>query len=166
MSDDRKLKGFTLVELLVVILIIGVLLGAVTLSSGVISGSPVSDQSARLQALFAQIRDRALIENREYGFSLGREGQYQWWVLEGSRQWRVLDESPFQPYLLTDSMAMELQPGKKGWLLPDQNEDEVYPEIVVFSDRQITPFRLQLKHRQGKVVTLGTDGFSDVTEQM
>ena len=104
----QRRRGFTLIEMLVVLLIIGVLLGITLLSP--ITGSlhkVVQEQAARLEVLFAQIRDKSLLENVEYGFSVGKDGTYQWWLLPlESKEWIQLTDSPFQPYKIPDNLDM------------------------------------------------------------
>ncbi|MGB1271663.1 MAG: prepilin-type N-terminal cleavage/methylation domain-containing protein, partial [Endozoicomonas sp.] len=125
-------SGFTLVEMLVVILIIGILLGITLLSP--VTGSLhkiVQGQAARLEVLFAQVRDKALLENVEYGFSINQSGVYSWWVLSISDgEWVKLEESPFQPRQFPDSLDVQLESGEGSRILEPTDEG---PSIVFFS---------------------------------
>ncbi|MCW7551752.1 GspH/FimT family pseudopilin [Endozoicomonas gorgoniicola] len=157
-------QGFTLVELLVVLLIIGILLGITLLSP--ITGSvqkTTQQQAGRLQVLFEQVRDKALLENAEYGFSIGEDGFYRWWVLplEG-REWLPINEKPFQPYRPPASIQMILNTADEA--LPALDITDEGPSIVFYSDRQVTPFALSVSPVENKkqTVVLQTDGLSDI----
>ena len=158
-------SGFTLVEMLVVLLIIGVLLGITLLSP--VTGNiqkTVQEQAARLQVLFAQVRDKALLENAEYGFSVNESGVYRWWVLPlESKEWYAVENAPFQSYQLPGALAVKLETAGGNLPQQDDNDDEG-PSVVFYSDRQVTPFALHIvpvENRKQKVV-LQTDGLSDV----
>lgn len=158
-------RGFTLIEMLVVVLIIGILLGITLLSP--ITGSvhkTVQDQAARLEVLFAQIRDKALLENVEYGFSVKSDGSYQWWIMPlESHEWEMLEESPFQPYKVPASLSILLE--SEELLNEPERDDELEgPAVVFFSDRQVTPFKLHIEPVADlkQSVVLITDGLSDV----
>ena len=157
-------QGFTLVELLVVLLIIGILLGITLLSP--ITGSvqkTTQQQAGRLQVLFEQVRDKALLENAEYGFSIEEDGYYRWWVLplEG-REWLPINETPFQPYRPPASIQMILNTADVA--LPALDITDEGPSIVFYSDRQVTPFALSVSPVENKkqTVVLQTDGLSDI----
>ena len=157
-------QGFTLVELLVVLLIIGILLGITLLSP--VTGSvqkTTQQQAGRLQVLFEQVRDKALLENAEYGFSIDENGFYRWWVLplEG-REWLPINEKPFQPYHPPASIKLVLNTADVA--LPALDVNEEGPSVVFYSDRQVTPFALSVSPMENKkqTVVLQTDGLSDI----
>ncbi|WP_163370502.1 type II secretion system minor pseudopilin GspH [Endozoicomonas acroporae] len=161
-NSEKLCEGFTLIEVMIVILIMGVVLGLVTLSPR--AGKPeTAVESERLQLLFNKIRDKALLDNETYGFSLLNTGGYEWWQWsEESAAWRPMKEIPFQRHLLKESLQI-------GWLWPNERENFTrnkadQPDIVMFSDYQISPFQLQLNGRDelSQPVLLSSDGWSDV----
>lgn len=156
-------NGFTLIEMLVVVVIVGVLLGITLLSP--ITGSlhkVIQGEATRLQVLFTQVRDKALIENIHYGFSIDNEGRYRWWVLPAeSREWVILEQSPYQPHLMPESLSLSLESIEDSRPV---EADEESPSVVFYADYQVTPFRLHIipVENRKQSLYLTTDGLSDI----
>lgn len=85
-------RGFTLVELMVVLLILGLAATAVVLAARP-ANSAASD-AARLAARVAAARDLAVTANRPIGLWVGRSGYgFDAWV---GGDWQPLRRSPFE----------------------------------------------------------------------
>ncbi|USE38813.1 hypothetical protein MJO57_11980 [Endozoicomonas sp. SCSIO W0465] len=152
--------------MLVVVVIIGVLLGITLLSP--ITGSiqkVVQEEATILQVLFNQVRDKALLENIQYGFSIDHMGYYRWWVLSaGSQGWDELEQSPFQPRLIPEAISVNLELLENSTTFDLDDLDEEYPSVVFYSDYQVTPFRLSIVPvaNRKQLLYLFTDGLSDI----
>lgn len=158
-------QGFTLVELLIVLLIVGVLLG-ITLLTPMISSVDkcVKQEAARLQTLFKGMRDKAFLTDTDYGFSIDSSGCYKWWeLLNKSKEWVVLKDKPYQPFCMGEGYEIQLKTDELNGENTDDNELKI-PCGVFFSGRESTPFSLSIipKNNKEKALRLQTDGVSDV----
>jgi general secretion pathway protein H len=86
--------GFTLVELLMVVAIIGLAAGAVVLS--VPDPRPsVAEDAERFAARLSRAREEAILSNRPVAVDATAAG-YDFMVFDGAA-WSALDEGPFRP---------------------------------------------------------------------
>jgi general secretion pathway protein H len=86
--------GFTLVELLMVVAIIGLAAGAVVLS--VPDPRPsVAEDAERFAARLSRAREEAILSNRPIAVDATAAG-YDFMVFDGAA-WSALDEGPFRP---------------------------------------------------------------------
>jgi len=76
-----KSSGFSLLELIIVLVIIGVVVAAVTISVGDGRGDKLNLEARRLAARLSLARDEAILTNQEYGLGITKEG-YRFLVLE------------------------------------------------------------------------------------
>lgn len=162
----RNQQGFTLIEMLIVLLIIGVLLGMTLLTP--ITGSihkVIEDQASRLQMLFQGIRDKALVENTQFGFSIDNSGKYTWWMLPfGNKKWVEFTKTPFNTFSMPKGYEVRLDTGALSHQEIDHNDKQVMPSIAFYTDGGSTPFNLSIIPVSDKKETLRlqTDGVSDV----
>ncbi|MGI2027531.1 GspH/FimT family pseudopilin [Endozoicomonas sp. ALB115] len=159
-STDQK--GFTLIELLVVIVITGVLLGIALINPLQKNNKNLTvAQAQRLMLLMTKARDQAMERNRELGLSIDRGTDYRWWQLGDDMSWQLVKEPPFQPYRLPENLLIRLE--VLHYQDPDNTGEAVIPDLVFFSDRQVTPFQLEISGPDDSgFITMGSDGLSDV----
>lgn len=104
MIHASRRAGFTLVELLMVVAIIGLAAGAVVLS--VPDPRPsVAEDAERFAARLTRAREEAILSNRPVAVQVGPTG-YGFAAYDGIR-WSDLDEGPFGPEDWTEGTAPE-----------------------------------------------------------
>src|SRR5262249_40580371 len=89
----RRARGFSLLEIMVVVAIIGVV-PAVTLIrfSGNTRDTQLDEAAERLEALFSYVREQAELQTRDYGLRID-DRKYSFVVFDViADQWRATDE--------------------------------------------------------------------------
>ena len=146
-SRQRCQKGFTLLELLVVIVILGVVAATAVFSIGTLGRDDrLQEEALRLTTLLRLASEEALLTGRDIGLYL-EEDNYrfllysretvQWLVLEGDdifRPWKLPEEVYF-------SVAVE---DREIVLEPLDDIEAIEPQVAVFSSGDITPFEIYL----------------------
>src|ERR1700680_1048869 len=86
-------KGFTLVEILVVVVIMAIVISLAVLSIGVTGrASQLDEESRRIEGLLGLLHERALLEGRDFGLRI-EPSAYEFVVYEPRRdRWMMLDQ--------------------------------------------------------------------------
>jgi len=136
-------RGFTLVELMVVLVIAGILFAsAIVLIPGGGQSSLVRELT-RFRTLAGIARERAMLEAAPYGIGVWSEG-YGFYRLTANWQWRpVTDDKALKERLWTDTQWLDLFLEGLEVNLPSK-EAPKNPQIHLFPDGNTTTFTLHL----------------------
>lgn len=145
---QSAIGGFTLIEILVVLLIIGILVTGAALSLGVLGrDSALEKESDRLSALLDYLRDQAALQNREYGLRCF-VGGYEFLAYDArTGQWRrIVDDDSMRPRHLPTGISMQVSIEGRDIILPREQvrEDELSPQVMLFSSGDLNLFELAL----------------------
>lgn len=83
-------RGFTLLELLVVLVIAGIVLGAVALNAMPGNGQLIQDDAQRIALLLQAARDEAIVRNRAIAFEI--DDQRYRFLIRQNDNWQILTQ--------------------------------------------------------------------------
>jgi len=142
-------RGFTLVEVMVVLVIVGVIMTTVllTVRAGG-EGRVARDEVRRLDHLVELAHDEAVHQMRELGLQFHASG-YRFVEWEGS-EWRALERMPaFRPRTWPDILVLTLEVEGQPVNVPHQLPDQIRPQVVFLSSGEVSHFVLTLADAAG-----------------
>jgi general secretion pathway protein H len=157
-------KGFTLVEILVVVVIIAIVTSIAVLSVGVTGrDTQLDEESRRIEGLVGLLHERALLEGRDFGLRI-EPAAYEFVVYESRRdRWITLDqEHEFRHRDLPKGLSFQLELDSQIVVIKplDRNltsDAAPAPQLAIAASGEGTPFRLTLL-RDGTASRASVDG--------
>jgi general secretion pathway protein H len=108
MMRARRAGGFTLIEILVVVVIIAVIVGLASVQLVRGPGDLVREESERLALLLRAAREEAILQGRVFAFGAGRES-YRFLRLERNGRLKVTSgDELFRPQRVAAGIVIEL----------------------------------------------------------
>jgi len=153
-------RGFTLIEILVVILIVSIMSGiAVTQLPSFVQKGDFNLESQRLKALLELAREEALVQTIEFGFKPDEEG-YAFYVYdEISQTWTEYVERPFHRRTLSEEFSLDLEIAGEKLALSDEKDP---PPLLLLSSGEVSPFTLTITQDGDISKSMESDGYGDI----
>lgn len=139
--------GFTLLEIIVVLLIIGLLVGAVSLSLGT-RERPLEAEAERLAALLRLAGQETLLTSTPTAVGFHAEG-YRFYQYQ-DEDWHLLTDGPLRPRQLDHDFKLELRFLEDDDTLVNlpylayEDDQRLLPRVYFFPGGEITPFELTM----------------------
>lgn len=134
-------RGFTLLELLAVVLIIGLIVSFATLSVGQKSSQDVQGEVERLNGLLRLAGEEAVMQGRELALQFSKEA-YSFLELSIENEWQPVGDDPLlRERSIPPNIKLELfiEGGQASF--EDKNN---LPRVFILSSGEMTPFILTL----------------------
>jgi general secretion pathway protein H len=154
--------GFTLVELMIVVFIIGLMTAGIVITWGGDSrDSELREEAERLEALFSYVREQAELQTRDYGFLMNRLN-YSFVVFDvTSNQWRVAEEDKaLRERAIPEGLIPELVVEGRKVVLDSKRPSvtDFKPQVMIFGNGDISSFEVSLQRDgTGETARLYTD---------
>jgi general secretion pathway protein H len=166
-------NGFTLVEILVVVVIMAIVISLAVLSMGVTGrDSQLDEESRRIEGLVGLLHERALLEGRDFGLRV-EPTAYEFVVYVPARdRWeRMNQEREFRHRQLPTGISFQLQLDSQTVVIKpvDANLSTDLlpnPQIAIAASGEGTPFRLTLQREATKAqASVDGDAFGKISRE-
>jgi len=168
----NKVKGFTLIEVMMVVALIGVIVTLVQVNFS--SNRPediLKQSSARFAGIFDLATEYSMLNNIELGLVVEKK-QYKFlgydgtkWselannkllsdikIAEGVELVLELDDLPIDDSQLFDASTFNLEDDEDEFTIRDQEEKKIIPQVYILSGGDITPFSLSFEFDETRSV--------------
>ncbi|WP_057832766.1 type II secretion system minor pseudopilin GspH [Colwellia sp. TT2012] len=173
-----KHRGFTLIEVMVVIVLIGLMASLVQFNfSGNNPADKLKHESARFAAIFAVAADYGMLNNIELGLVVKKDS-YQFLGYDGTRWTEIpeqdwlanvtlpegielsleLDDLPIDEPLLFDADTFREQDEDDFTLLSkEEQEEKIIPQVYILSGGDISPFSVTFRLNEELAYIVGAE---------
>ena len=161
-QEYRWLKGFTLIELMIVLFIVSMMSGIGIANLPRFAQTGDFDQEARrIKLLLDLAREESLSQAVEFGFKPSRDSYAFFIYNEFEQNWAEYQLAPFQKRSIPESMQLDLEIEKSAFALDTKNKGGV-PPLLLLSSGEITPFTLTLSQGRELSRSMRSDGYGDI----
>ncbi len=168
----RQQRGFTLIEIMVVMVIVGVMVGMISLvATGSRDRQELENESRRLMAVLQMASEEAVLQNIEIGVEFSEEGYRFRGFDEENRQWIRMPQEFLSDEELEEGIELDLTGLAVGMSLKQTNEratedeesrTEFLPQVLLLSSGETTPFDIDVSSPvlEGIRYRISSDGFN------
>ncbi|AWL10625.1 Type II secretion system protein H [Saliniradius amylolyticus] len=143
-------RGFTLLEVMLVLLLMGLMVGTITLTGfGNSAQDRLQKQAQRLQVVLNMASDHAILNQQQLGLRVEPEkNRYFFMVLDEDQRWRRIstDSQVLREHQLPEEFAMELQLTDLPW----QEDDSLFSQEVFDEELSVSDAETQIGNDQQK----------------
>lgn len=149
-SPTGRAAGFTLLEMMVVMVLIGIIFSFAMLSMGGDDLAELMEQETRrLETLLALASDEAVIRGEELAMRFEDDG-YEFMLLAADG-WRAADDGLLKSYQLPADIELELDISGDLPVMGEEDEKKQdnaqAPQVFILSSGEMTPFTVTFNSR-------------------
>ena len=138
--NKNKQTGFTLIEIMIVVVIVAIMTGAAVMSFPRDTSDLLKEEVDRIHALLSLSQDEAILQSRELAIGFNQSG-YTFFTLDNNA-WSVYDDDVFKARRLPADLLSQLY--LEG--IPIVLEKKlVKPQVFILSSGEMTPFVYELQ---------------------
>ena len=144
LTPDIRRSGFTLLELMAVLTIIGVLAAGTLLSLSGPSQRALEEEAERLRQALQMAADESVFQGAEMGAYVTATGYGFLRYDDARRHWEPLKDRAFRARTLPDSLRLALRLESAPVPLPQDVTHDIRPALLFLPSGEMTPFTLTL----------------------
>ena len=154
--------GFTLIEIMVVVVIVSIMTGAAVISFPRDTSDLLKEEADRVHALLRLSQDEAILQSREFALGFNQSG-YTFFKLDNNA-WSVYDDDVFRARKLPADLLSQLYLEGIPIVL---EKTLVKPQVFILSSGEMTPFvyELQFSGKEEKIKLL-VNAIGDVQKEL
>jgi len=143
MPRPDRAQGYSLIEVLLVVVILGVVVAAVALSIGGNASRQLEVQATRLQALIRLGCEQSELTGRDLGIFFSRQRiEFAW---RGPDRWYPLEDAsrePLRPRVLDEATEWSLE--RDGERLALDEDAPADPQLLCLASGELSPFVVEI----------------------
>jgi len=149
----KNYQGFTLIEIMVVVVIVSILVGAVSLTFPRSTDDLLKADAERFSELLYLAQDEAILQSRDLAIAINNSGYS--FLSRNDKSWTVFSEEPFAPRTLSGKVESELY--LEGTSIKLLTKAKTKPQIVIYSSGEMTPFVYSFGYKNASQVSIDVD---------
>ncbi len=171
MRIKSKQLGFTLLEIMIVVVIVGLLASVVAPMVSKSTDDLLKEQADRFIALVKLAQDEAILQSRQLGLKMDAEGYSFLQQQDDSEDWIFFSEGPFRERKLSSGTKTSLYLDGVDVSLAKNNDDFVFkeedekkklkPQVFILSSGEMTPFEYELSFATGSGIKIVFDAIGN-----
>lgn len=158
MLSNTTQRGFTLIEVIVVMAIISFVLTIATISIGDPQVKRMKQQTERIASLVQIIKEQAIFNSQDYALSIWESG-YSFYTYNEAGWVPVRGDRIFRERELPQGLQLVLY--LEGVRVNLDRNDSKKPQIFITSDGEISPFQIELTDLEEWTYQLNFDEFGE-----
>ena len=154
-SKPGTLRGFSLLEMMIVIMVIGILYSLAGSMLNLSVSDPLNEEVARLRERVAMAQDESIVRSQALALGFGETG-YAFFTQNGRLQWEPVEKDgllktyewvgQYEPVLYLQGQAVSLPKNK-----------DIQPQVFILPTGEMMPFEWHLRDKDERDSVLKFD---------